>query len=63
MVKKYGLQAQYSDYGILVTSDFSAPKHKGLTYFFLDMKSPGVEVRPIKQITGGSGFNEVCSQM
>ena len=52
--------AQYSDYGILVTrSDFSAPKHKGLTYFFLDMKSPGVEVRPIKQITGGSGFNEV----
>ena len=52
--------AQYSDYGILVTrSDFSAPKHKGLTYFFLDMKSPGVEVRPIKQITGGEGFNEV----
>ena len=52
--------AHYSDYGIIVTrSDFSAPKHKGLTYFFLDMKSPGVEVRPIKQITGGANFNEV----
>ena len=50
--------AHYSDYGIIVTrSDFSAPKHKGLTYFFLDMKSPGVEVRPIKQITGGANFN------
>jgi len=35
------------------------PKHKGLTFFFLDMKSPGVEVRPIKQISGDSNFNEV----
>jgi len=52
--------AHYSDYGILVTrSDPNVPKHKGLTYFFLDMKSPGVEVRPIKQISGQSGFNEV----
>ena len=52
--------AHYSDYGILVTrSDPSAQKHKGLTYFFLDMKSPGVEVRPIKQISGGANFNEV----
>ena len=38
--------AQFSDYAILVTrSDFDAPKHKGLTFFFLSMKSPGVEVR------------------
>ncbi len=52
--------AHYSDYGILVTrSDPNVPKHKGLTYFFLDMKSPGVEVRPIKQISGQSNFNEV----
>tara|TARA_B100001250_G_scaffold370853_1_gene355283 strand:+ start:88 stop:1320 length:1233 start_codon:yes stop_codon:yes gene_type:complete len=52
--------AHYSDYGILVTrSDPSQQKHKGLTYFFLDMKSPGVEVRPIKQISGGANFNEV----
>jgi alkylation response protein AidB-like acyl-CoA dehydrogenase len=52
--------AQYCDWGVLVArSDFSAPKHKGLTYFFIDMKSPGIEVRPIRQISGASHFNEV----
>lgn len=52
--------AHYSKWGILVTrSDFDAPKHKGLTYFVIDMEAPGVEVRPIKQITGGANFNEV----
>lgn len=52
--------AHYSDFGILVTrSDPNVPKHQGLTYFFLDMKSPGVEIKPIKQISGQSNFNEV----
>lgn len=52
--------AQYASYGCLIArSDPDKPKHKGMTYFFLDMKSPGVEVRPIKQISGGEGFNEV----
>ena len=52
--------AHYSDWGILVTrTDPSVAKHKGLTFFFLNMHSPGVEVRPIKQISGGANFNEV----
>ncbi|HKD21908.1 MAG TPA: acyl-CoA dehydrogenase family protein [Rhizomicrobium sp.] len=52
--------AQISDYGILLTrTDPNVAKHKGLTMFYLSMKSPGVEVRPIKQASGGSGFNEV----
>ena len=52
--------AHFSDFGLLLTrSDPSVPKHKGLTMFFLDMKSPGVEVRRIKQISGTSNFNEV----
>ena len=52
--------AQYSDFAILVTrSDPDVPKHQGLTYFFLDMKSPGIDVKPIKQISGESHFNEV----
>ena len=52
--------AHYSDYGLLITrTDPNVPKHKGLTMFFLDMKSPGVEVRPIKQANGMQEFNEV----
>ena len=52
--------AHYSDYGILlVRTDPNVPKHKGLTMFYLSMKSPGVEVRPIKQMSGGANFNEV----
>ncbi|MCI0548437.1 MAG: acyl-CoA dehydrogenase family protein [Candidatus Rokubacteria bacterium] len=52
--------AHFSDWGIIVTrSDPRAPKHKGLTFFFLDMRSPGIEVRRIKQISGASNFNEV----
>lgn len=52
--------AHLSDYAILVTrSDPTVPKHKGLTFFFIDMHAAGVEVRPIKQVSGGSEFNEV----
>ncbi len=52
--------AHYSDYGIVITrTDPNVPKHKGLTMFFLDMHTPGIEVRPIKQVNGQSGFNEV----
>jgi acyl-CoA dehydrogenase len=52
--------AHFSDYGILVARhDATLPKHKGLTFFFLDMKSPGIEVRRIKSIPGRSNFCEV----
>jgi acyl-CoA dehydrogenase len=52
--------AHYSDYGIVITrTDPTVPKHKGLTMFFLSMKTPGIEVRPIKQANGGQEFNEV----
>jgi alkylation response protein AidB-like acyl-CoA dehydrogenase len=44
---------------IVTRHDPNVPKHDGLTYFIVNMKSPGVEIRPIKQINGGSGFNEV----
>ena len=52
--------AHYSDHGMILTrTDPNVAKHDGLTMFFFDMKSPGVEVRPIKQVNGQSGFNEV----
>ncbi len=52
--------AHYSDWGLLlVRSDPDAPKHKGITAFLLDMRTPGIDVRPLRQITGASHFNEV----
>jgi alkylation response protein AidB-like acyl-CoA dehydrogenase len=52
--------AQYCKWGMIVCrSDPNAPKHKGITYFIVDMQAPGIEIRPIKQINGVSGFNEV----
>jgi len=52
--------AQVADYGIMLArTDPEVPKHKGLTYFLVDMHLPGITVRPIKQISGHSEFNEV----
>jgi alkylation response protein AidB-like acyl-CoA dehydrogenase len=52
--------AQHSDWAILVArTNPDVPKHKGITYFLVDMRTPGVEVRPLRQITGHAHFNEV----
>jgi alkylation response protein AidB-like acyl-CoA dehydrogenase len=52
--------AHVSDWCIfLARTDTTAPKHKGITYFLVDMKSPGIEVRPLRQITGSADFNEM----
>ncbi|MEY2926916.1 MAG: hypothetical protein RL367_1393, partial [Pseudomonadota bacterium] len=58
--KVWNSGAQVADYGMVITrSDPGLPKHKGLTAFWLDMKTPGVEVRPIKMMSGDDEFNEV----
>jgi alkylation response protein AidB-like acyl-CoA dehydrogenase len=52
--------AHLADFGIIVVrTDPNVPKHEGLTFFFLDMKSPGIEIKPIHQMSGARHFNEV----
>ena len=52
--------AHYSRYGMVIArTDPDVPKHRGITMFVVDMRAPGVEVRPLRQITGGANFNEV----
>jgi alkylation response protein AidB-like acyl-CoA dehydrogenase len=58
--KVWTSSAATADYGMLIArTDWDVPKHKGISFFFCPMKQPGVEVRPLRQITDESHFNEV----
>lgn len=58
--KVWTSEARHAKWGyVLARSDPDAPKHKGLTAFIVDLQQPGVSIRPLRQMTGGSSFNEV----
>ncbi|WP_293397831.1 acyl-CoA dehydrogenase family protein [Nevskia sp.] len=58
--KVWTTSAQHADYGMLLArTDWDLPKHRGLSYFVLDMHQPGVVVRPLRQMNGYTSFNEV----
>jgi alkylation response protein AidB-like acyl-CoA dehydrogenase len=58
--KVWNTSAQHADFGLLLArTDVDVPKHRGLTYFVLPMRQPGVAVRPLRQMNGHASFNEV----
>ena len=58
--KVWNSGAHYADFGILIArTNPELPKHRGVTYFLIDMRQPGVDVRPLREMTGDAAFNEV----